>query len=66
MERLLTEAEAGKILGWSTTTLQTRRWKGQPPRYVKLGRNVRYRPEDLQAFLADHVVEPRASAEASK
>lgn len=66
MERLLTEAEAGKILGWSVVTLQTRRWKGQPPRYVKLGRNVRYRPEDLQAFLADHVVEPRACAEASR
>lgn len=63
---LLTEKQAGKILGWSVATLQNRRWKRQPPRYVKLGRNVRYRPEDLQAFLADHVVEPRACAEASR
>ena len=66
MEKLLTEAEAGKILGWSTATLQNRRWKRQPPRFIKIGRSIRYRSEDLQAFLTDHLVEPRASAEASK
>ena len=66
MEKFLTEAADGKIIGWSTANLQNRRWKRQPPRFIKIGRSIRYRSEDLQAFLTDHLVEPRASAEASK
>lgn len=66
MDKLLTEKQAGELLGWSTATLQNRRWKGQPPSYVRLGRSIRYRIEDIEAFLDEHTVEPRQHEEASR
>ncbi len=64
METLLNEVEAGKILGWTVKALQAHRWKRLPPRYVKVGRNVRYRVEDIEEFLAANTVEPRNNEEA--
>jgi hypothetical protein len=48
---LITEGEAADILRVSVTSL--RRWRrlGSGPVYRKLGRTVRYRPEDLADFL---------------
>jgi hypothetical protein len=50
-EPLLTEGDAATILRVSLTSL--RRWRrlGSGPVYRKLGRTVRYRPEDLADFL---------------
>lgn len=45
------EHEAGRILGFSVKTLQKRRWMRQPPQFLKVGRLVRYRLTDLEAFL---------------
>lgn len=56
---LLTPAEAGAILGVTVGTLQiwrtTRRY---PLPYVKSGRLVRYRIEDVQAFIESRTVSP--------
>jgi transcriptional regulator with XRE-family HTH domain len=48
---LLTPAEVAERLGVSATTLATWRCtKRYPPSYVKVGRLVRYRLVDLEAF----------------
>lgn len=56
--RTITEKEAAIFLGWSIRTLQNRRWKGLPPQYLRLGRSIRYRLSDLQAYLDACAVEP--------
>ena len=49
---LLNEQEAAARLNLSPKTLTRWRWKGIGPAYVKVGaRAVRYREEDLEAFL---------------
>lgn len=49
---LLNEFEAANILGLSPRTLQALRVKGGGPKFLKLRRSVRYRPADLEAFIA--------------
>lgn len=53
------EHEAAAILGFSVKTLQKRRWLGQPPVFLKIGRKVRYRLSDLHAYLDGCTVQPR-------
>ena len=49
---LLTDKDAAAILGASVQTLRNWRWRGEGPRYRKLGKRlVRYARADLQAFL---------------
>jgi len=52
---LLTDVEVATFLGCAVQTLRNMRWRGTGPHYVKLGggRMVRYRPEDVEAFIAD-------------
>ena len=56
MGKLLTTAEGADRLGWNTNTLDKRRVSGDTPPYIKLGRCIRYREEDLEAWLAARVV----------
>ena len=51
MSTLMTEQEAGSILRVTVKTLQGWRYRGGGPPFVKVGRCVRYRLEDLQAFV---------------
>lgn len=39
--------------------LAQERWRGDGPRYLKLGRRVFYRAADLQAWLAANTVETK-------
>jgi predicted DNA-binding transcriptional regulator AlpA len=56
MRTLLKEQEAADVLGLSQTFLQKRRREGGGPKFVRLSsRAVRYRPEDLQAWVADRL-----------
>ncbi|HET8899315.1 MAG TPA: helix-turn-helix domain-containing protein [Rhodanobacteraceae bacterium] len=49
---LLTDVELAALYGVSLQTVRNWRWKGEGPRYVKLGaRCIRYRPQDVQAFI---------------
>lgn len=45
------EVELAARLGVSRSTLQSWRYSGRGPRYIKLGRLVRYRNADVEAFL---------------
>jgi predicted DNA-binding transcriptional regulator AlpA len=55
VERLLTEAQVSEILGRGVPTLQKDRVAGTGPQFIKMGRLVRYRPSDVQAWLAKRV-----------
>ena len=63
LSRLLTEDEAAEILGVTPQTLSvwrcTRRY---PLAFIKAGRLVRYRQEDLKKFIESRCVRPRATA----
>lgn len=52
---LLTSKEASKALMVSPRSLQTYRDRGLIP-FIQFGREVRFRPEDIQQFLKDHFV----------
>jgi predicted DNA-binding transcriptional regulator AlpA len=51
MKELLTEQEAAKVLHISTKSLQGWRYRGGGPRFVKLGRSVRYAMSDLEEYV---------------
>jgi predicted DNA-binding transcriptional regulator AlpA len=60
---LLTDAEAAAFLGVSASFLRKSRMTGArkdktpPPPFVRIGRLVRYRPEDLNKWLEARRVE---------
>ncbi len=51
IEKLLTEHDVARITGLSVAS--TRRWRllRQGPKYIKIGAAVRYKPEDISAWL---------------
>ena len=57
-ESLFTSREAAQYLGLAKITLDIWRSKGKPPAYVKIHRSVRYRREDLDAFILERRVMP--------
>ena len=63
VEALLTEAQVSEILGRGVPTLQKDRVAGTGPQFIKMGRLVRYRPSDVQAWLAERV--RRSTAESA-
>lgn len=55
---LLTEREAAEFLAVSPATLNAWRTRRQGPRYIKLGRAVRYQQADLAAWLESRTIDP--------
>lgn len=51
VEPLLTECDVARITGLSLASVRRWRLLGQGPRFLKLGRAVRYQREDLAAWL---------------
>jgi predicted DNA-binding transcriptional regulator AlpA len=52
VEALLNEHEVARITGLSVATIRRWRLLAQGPRFLKVSRSaVRYRPEDLKAYL---------------
>ncbi len=61
-ESLLTEVQAAALLMLSPSTLKKWRRTRRGPRYYRLGSAVRYKREDLEAFVsesAEHPCSPR-------
>ena len=56
---VLTEEQAAQYLGLAPGTLRNWRVMGRGPQYVRLGRRVGYRVEDLQAWAEERLVESR-------
>lgn len=63
MLRLLTQREAAANLRLSERTLERLRVTGTGPAYVKAGRLVRYREQDIEEFIVSRLV--RSTSEAS-
>lgn len=49
--KLVDEIALADHLGLSRSTLQSWRYAGRGPRYLKIGRLIRYRHEDVETFL---------------
>jgi predicted DNA-binding transcriptional regulator AlpA len=48
---LMTDREVAKMLKRSPGTLRNDRMRGRGPKFVKLGRQIRYRLEDVMAYI---------------
>lgn len=53
---LLTEQDVSELLRISVKTLQGQRWMKVGLPYLKIGRSVRYRSEDVERYLEQSVV----------
>ncbi len=57
---LYNEQEAARMISCSVALLRKWRLFGRGPAYCKIGRLVRYRQEDLAAFLDSHRIDTGA------
>ncbi len=64
MNEYLTELELGKKLSVSRSTLYSRRKKGLP--YRKIGRLIRYLPEEVEAWLSEDCLGQSSSTDELK
>lgn len=53
---MLNTEDAARRTGLAVSTLEKLRLTGNGPRFVKLGRAVRYRPEDIESWIASRIV----------
>lgn len=53
---MLNEAQVASRFGFSVAWLRAARVRGGGPRFVKVGRRVFYKVDDLEQFIADRVV----------
>ncbi len=60
--RALTEREVGERLGLSVATLRAWRHRGKGPRFLRLGRSVRYLPSDVDDFVRASAVDTRSES----
>ena len=52
------DVEAADEFGLSAATLRVWRRRGIGPRYLRIGRSIRYRRADIEEYLAQRTVEP--------
>ncbi len=62
MPEVLTERQVSDLYGFTVPFLRSARAQRRGPRYLKIGKMVRYRRLDVEAFLAAHAVETRQGA----
>ena len=60
--RALTEREVAELLGLSVATLRAWRHRGKGPRFLRLGRSVRYLPADLDEFVRASAVDTQSDS----
>ena len=59
----LTDVEVAARLGVSRFTVRSWRLKGVGPRFMKMGRAVRYRPQDVDEYERQALVETQAQSD---
>jgi excisionase family DNA binding protein len=62
-KRTLTDVEVAARLGVSRFTVRSWRLKGLGPRFMKMGRAVRYRPQDVDEYERQALVETQAQSD---
>ena len=63
--RILTDIEVAERLGVSRFTVRSWRIKGVGPRFLKMGRAVRYRSQDVDEYERQALVETQAPSDHS-
>jgi excisionase family DNA binding protein len=58
----LTERQVAEQLGLSVATLRAWRHRGKGPRFLRLGRSVRYLPADVDEFVRASAVDPQSDS----
>jgi excisionase family DNA binding protein len=58
----LTERQVAEQLGLSVATLRAWRHRGEGPRFLRLGRSVRYLPSDMDEFVRESAVDTRSDS----
>jgi predicted DNA-binding transcriptional regulator AlpA len=64
LEALLNEHDVARITGLSVASVRRWRLLRQGPKYIKIGATVRYRPEDISAWLESRPTGGEHQAEA--
>ena len=54
MQKMMTESEVSEATGFKTTTLRQWRAERRGPRFIKIGRSVRYREVDIEVWIDEH------------
>jgi predicted DNA-binding transcriptional regulator AlpA len=54
LPQLWNQKQLAEYLGKSTAWCERARWAGDGPKFIKLGRHVRYRVEDVHAWIDEH------------
>ena len=62
-KRTFTDVEVAARLGVSRFTVRSWRLKGTGPRFLKMGRAVRYRPEDVDEYERRALVDTQAESD---
>jgi excisionase family DNA binding protein len=58
----LTERQVAEHLGLSVATLRAWRHRGKGPRFLRLGRSVRYLPSDVDEFVRASAVDTQSNS----
>ena len=54
MPRLWDQKQLAAYLGKSTAWCERSRWEGEGPKFIKLGRHVRYKAEDVWEWIEEN------------
>ena len=60
--KALTERQVAEQLGLSVATLRAWRHRGKGPRFLRLGRSVRYLPADVDEFVRASAVDTQSDS----
>lgn len=53
LPRLMDQKELAAYTGKPVSWFENARWRGEGPPYLKLGRNVRYKAEDVEKWISE-------------
>jgi len=59
--KYLTEKDVSEITGFALQTLRNHRHFSKGIPYLKINRSIRYRPEDIEAYMERCRIEPEAA-----
>lgn len=62
--KTLTPQQVAQVYGFPVQTLANWRWLGEGPSYIKIGKKIFYRIEDMDRYLNDHLITTRDTADA--
>jgi predicted DNA-binding transcriptional regulator AlpA len=56
--KAINEKQTAKVLGVAVQTLRNWRHQRKGPKYIKMGRSVRYQQDDLQEYIDKKRIDP--------